>query len=82
MPQLNQLALVAYSQFFWLAVVLGLIYFVIGKGMLPKIQSTVDARDKSIADDLAAADAARSQADAVEHCHRGVHAADAASGQR
>ena len=57
MPQLNQLALVAYSQFFWLAVVLGLIYFVIGKGMLPKIQSTVDARDQSIAADLAAADA-------------------------
>ena len=70
MPQLNQLALVAYSQFFWLAVVLGLIYFVIGKGMLPKIQSTVDARDKSIADDLAAADAARSQADAVEEAYR------------
>ena len=70
MPQLNQLALVAYSQFFWLALVLGLIYFVIGKGMLPKIQSTVDARDKSIADDLAAADAARSQADAVEEAYR------------
>ena len=70
MPQLNQLALVAYSQFFWLAVVLGLIYFVIGKGMLPKIQSTGDARDKSIADDLAAADAARSQADAVEEAYR------------
>ena len=70
MPQLNQLALVAYSQFFWLAVVLGLIYFVIGKGMLPKIQSTVDARDKSIADDLAAADAARTEADAVEEAYR------------
>ena len=70
MPQLNQLALVAYSQFFWLAVVLGLIYFVIGKGMLPKIQSTVDARDQSIADDLAAADAARTEADAVELAYR------------
>lgn len=70
MPQLNQLALVAYSQFFWLAVVLGLIYFVIGKGMLPKIQSTVDAREKSIADDLAAADKARTEADAVEEAYR------------
>ena len=70
MPQLNQLALVAYSQFFWLAVVLGLIYFVIGKGMLPKIQSTVDARDQSIADDLAAADMARTAADAVEEAYR------------
>ena len=70
MPQLEQLALVAYSQFFWLAVVLGLIYFVIGKGMLPKIQSTVDARDKSIADDLAAADVARTAADGVEEAYR------------
>lgn len=70
MPQLNQLALVAYSQFFWLLLVLGLIYFGIGKGMLPKIQSTVDDRDKSIADDLAAADAARTEADAVELAYR------------
>ena len=70
MPQLNQLALVAYSQFFWLALVLGLIYFGIGKGMLPKIQSTVDARDRSIADDLAAAEAARIAADAVEEAYR------------
>ena len=70
MPQLEQLALVAYSQFFWLAVVLGLIYFVIGKGMLPKIQSTVDARDQSISDDLAAADAARTEADSVEEAYR------------
>ena len=59
MPQINQLALVAYSQFFWLLLVLALIYFGIGKLMLPKIQSTVDARDKRIADDLAAAQAAR-----------------------
>ncbi len=70
MPQLNQLALVASSQLFWLAVVLGLIYFVIGKGMLPKIQSTVDARDQSIAADLAAAEAARTEADAVEEAYR------------
>ena len=70
MPQINQLALVAYSQFFWLLLVLGLIYFGIGKGMLPKIQSTVDARDRSIADDLAAAEAARTAADAVEAAYR------------
>ena len=70
MPQLNQLALVAYSQFFWLLVVLGLIYFGIGKAMLPKIQSTVDARDQRIADDLAAAQAARVAADATEEAYR------------
>ena len=31
MPQLNQLAEVANSQFFWLLLVLGVIYFAIGK---------------------------------------------------
>ena len=70
MPQLNQLALVVYSQFFWLAVVLGLIYFGIGKAMIPKIQSTVDARDKQIADDLAAAQQARVAADETEEAYR------------
>jgi F-type H+-transporting ATPase subunit b len=70
MPQLNQLALVAYSQFFWLLLVLGLIYFGIGKAMLPKIQSTVDARQGRISDDLAAADKARTEADATEEAYR------------
>src|ERR671929_107780 len=58
MPQINQLADVAYSQFFWLLLVLGLIYFGIGKAMLPKIQSTVEGRQQRIAEDLAAAQAA------------------------
>ena len=47
MPQLNQLAAVAYSQFFWLLLVLAIIYFGIGHFMLPKIESTVDARSRS-----------------------------------
>ena len=70
MPQINQLALVAYSQFFWLLLVLALIYFGIGRAMLPKIQSTVDMRDKRIADDLAAAQAARTAADETEAAYR------------
>jgi F-type H+-transporting ATPase subunit b len=70
MPQLNQLAEVALSQFFWLLLVLGLIYFGIGKAMLPKIQSTVDLREKRIADDLAAAEAARAAADQSEAAYR------------
>jgi F-type H+-transporting ATPase subunit b len=70
MPQINQLALVAYSQFFWLLLVLALIYFGVGKAMLPKIQSTVDARDKRIVDDLAAAQAARTAADETEAAYR------------
>ena len=63
MPQLSQLSEVILSQLFWLAITLGFIYFVIGRGMLPKIQSTVELRDTQIAEDLAAAEAARTEAD-------------------
>jgi F-type H+-transporting ATPase subunit b len=70
MPQINQLALVAYSQWFWLLLVLALIYFGIGRAMLPKIQSTIDAREARIGDDLAAAERARAEADATEEAYR------------
>ena len=59
-----------YSQLFWLLLMLALIYFGIGQAMLPKIQSTVDARDSRIADDLAAAEAARRDADETEEAYR------------
>lgn len=65
MPQINQLMLVYQSQWFWLLLVLGVIYFVIGKGMLPKIEKTVDDRDARIASDLAEAQRARAEADDV-----------------
>lgn len=70
MPQINQLADVAFSQFFWLLLVLGLIYFGIGRAMLPRIQATVEMRDRQIADDLAAAQAARAAADSTEAAYR------------
>ena len=70
MPQLSQLSEVILSQLFWLAITLGFIYFVIGRSMLPKIQSTVDQRDKRIADDLAAAERARTEADESEAAFR------------
>jgi F-type H+-transporting ATPase subunit b len=70
MPQLNQLSDVVLSQLVWLTLVLGFIYFVIGRGMLPKIQSTVDQRDQQIADDLAAAERARAEADDSEEAFR------------
>jgi F-type H+-transporting ATPase subunit b len=70
MPQINQLADVAWSQLFWLLLVLGAIYFGIGKAMLPKIQSTVEQRNRRIADDLAAAQAARAAADETEAAYR------------
>jgi F-type H+-transporting ATPase subunit b len=70
MPQINQLAEVAYSQFFWLLLVLAIIYIGIGHGLLPRIQSTVDARDQRVADDLAAAQGARTGADEIEADYR------------
>src|SRR3954465_11163123 len=70
MPQLNQLALVAYSQFFWLLLALALIYFGIGRFMVPKIQSTVAARDQRFPGDLAAPQAARPAADETEAAYR------------
>ena len=70
MPQLNQLPDVILSQLFWLALVLGFIYFVIARGMVPKIQATVDQRDQRIADDLAAAEKAKADADATEEAYR------------
>jgi F-type H+-transporting ATPase subunit b len=70
MPQFSQLSDVILSQLFWLAIVLGFIYFVIGRVMLPKIQSTVDLRDQRIAEDLAAAEQARAEAHLSEEAFR------------
>ncbi|HEY6661897.1 MAG TPA: ATPase [Sphingomicrobium sp.] len=70
MPQLTQLPDIFWSQLFWLMVVFGITFFVIGRGMVPKIQSTVDARETQIADDLAKAQAARVAADETEAAWR------------
>jgi len=66
MPQLSQLPDVLLSQLLWLAIGLGFIFFVIARGMVPKIQATVDAREQRIAGDLEAAQAARAAADQIE----------------
>jgi F-type H+-transporting ATPase subunit b len=70
MPQLSQLSEVYLSQFFWLAVALGFIFFVIARGMVPKIQATVDTREGKIAGDLEAAQKARAAADETEAAWR------------
>ncbi|RST31885.1 ATPase [Sphingomonas ginkgonis] len=70
MPQISQLGEVYASQLFWLAIFFGAIFVVIGVGMLPKIQSTVDARDSKIAGDLAEAGKARETADRLEEEYR------------
>jgi F-type H+-transporting ATPase subunit b len=70
MPQIAQIASTYAGQIFWLLIVFGLIYFGIGRSMLPKIEATVDARNSKIADDLAAAERARADADATEEAWR------------
>lgn len=70
MPQIAQLGEVYASQLFWLAIFFGLIFVVIGLGMLPKIQATVDERDAKIAADLKVAEGAREHADALEEEYR------------
>jgi F-type H+-transporting ATPase subunit b len=70
MPQIDQLSAIYASQIFWLIVVFGLIYFGIGRGMLPKIQATVSKRDERIADDLATAERVSAAADEIEEAYR------------
>ena len=70
MPQISQIGEIYASQLFWLLIFFGAILVVIGYGMLPKIQSTVDARDEKIAADLKAAEGARADADALEDDYR------------
>lgn len=69
MPQLSQVGAIYASQLFWLAIVFGLIYFGIGRAMVPKIERTIDDRRARIADDLAAAEAARSAARASDEAY-------------
>lgn len=70
MPQIAQFAETWSSQFFWLLVFFGLVYFIVGRGMVPKVMGTVETRDKQISDDLAAAQAARDAADEEEEAWR------------
>jgi F-type H+-transporting ATPase subunit b len=83
MPQIDQIGTIYASQLVWLLIVFALIYVVIGKGMWPKIEGTIHARNDKIAGDLAAAEKARKEADAVDQAyhaemdaaHQGAHAA-------
>ncbi|MDB5714231.1 MAG: ATPase [Sphingomonadales bacterium] len=70
MPQLSQIGEIYASQLFWLTIVFALIYFGIGRAMVPRIEATVDNRHAKITGDLAAAEAARSAADISVEQHR------------
>ena len=82
MPQITQLSIIFFSQLFWLAVVFGILFFGIARGMVPKIQATVDAREKKIAEDLASAQAARTAAEETEAAYRAAMDASRAEAAR
>lgn len=70
MPQIAQLGETYASQIFWILVIFGFVFFVIGKGMVPKVMATVALRDRQISDDLAAAEGARKAAQSEEDSWR------------
>lgn len=70
MPQIEQLGEFYASQIFWLVVFFGLAFFIVGRGMVPKVMDTVAQRDKQIAADFAAAEQARRDADVQEEAWR------------
>jgi F-type H+-transporting ATPase subunit b len=82
MPQIAQFGEIFVSQAFWLAVTFGALFLIVGLGMVPKIQGTVDARDQRIAADLATAASARETADRMEAEHRAALDRSRAEGAR
>lgn len=82
MPQIAQLAETYSSQIFWLLVFFGFTFFIVGRGMVPRVMETVGQRDQQIADDLAAAQAARDKADAEEEAWRVRENANRAEAQK
>lgn len=70
MPQIAQIAETYASQIFWMLLTFGAVYFFIGRGMVPKVQATADARDAKITGDLDAAKAAFARADEAEADYR------------
>lgn len=78
MPQIAQLAATYSSQLFWLLLNFGFVFLVIGRGMVPKVQGTLDRRQQQISDDMAAARAGSARADALEAEWRARENADRA----
>ena len=81
MPQIAQIAETYASQIFWMLITFGFVFFVIGRGMVPKVQATADARDAKITGDLDAAKTAFARADEAEADYRARDAENRAAAQ-
>jgi F-type H+-transporting ATPase subunit b len=69
MPQIDQIGSIYASQLLWLLLVFAIIYVVIGRGMLPRIEGTIHARNDKIGGDLATAQQARDEAGTVSKAY-------------
>ena len=76
MPQISQLAATYQSQIFWLILTFGLVFLVVGRGMLPTVQRTIEDREGRIGGDIAAAAAARDAATQAEDAWKQQDAAN------
>lgn len=65
MPQLDLANPLTISQVVWLAVIFFALYLLLSRWGLPKVAVVLEARAKTIADDLDAARAAKAQSDAA-----------------
>ena len=66
MPQISQIAATYASQLFWLLITFGILYFGIGKMMVPRVTGVMDLRERQIAEDLATAERTRAEATTTE----------------
>lgn len=69
MPQFD-FGTVFWPQIAWLAVIFVVLYFGVVRLTLPKLGKVMDAREASISGDLAAAQAAKENADAVDAAYQ------------
>lgn len=85
MPQIAQITQDSWyllSQIFWLVIIFAAIYGGIGRGMLPKVEATIEQRAQKIADDLANAKAAQEKAHALEEQYRLKNTANRTAAQQ
>jgi F-type H+-transporting ATPase subunit b len=65
MPQLDFSNPLTIAQVVWMAIIFGLLYYLLARYFLPQVASVVDARAQRIAADLDSARAAKAQSDAA-----------------
>ena len=80
MPQLDFANVLTISQVVWMALIFGVLYFLVSSWALPQVASVIDARTARIGGDLEAARASKAEADAaVQEVHAATRRASTES---